>query len=540
TMASTGALVFGIINIVGNFGTVFVDQAYWQRAIASAPKSAFKGFLIGGLSWFAIPFALATALGLAAVAINAPLTPEQISMGLVAPTAASEILGDMGAILLLTMLFTAVMSAGSAELVSVSSLITYDVYRTYIRPSATGRDLMRISRLSILSFGIGMGILALILLQIGASLQYVYLAMGVLIGSAVVPIALAVTWKRANKIAATAGAIAGLGCGLVVWLATANAFYGEISVNTTGQNLPLLAGNLTSILVGGIVTLFGSVIKPENFDFRVMKQKILIIDARIRRHVESENDEEYLRRSSRFGYKVAMALTLVLVVAWPMPLYLSGYVFSEMVYSAWVGIAVLWAGTAAAVIILLPLIESRKGIIRVLQRIGHDIADARFNDRFTISSRSEYDGMGQYEMVNQKKILVPLDGSIQSLRALNSSVDIVNGGGGIAASTTVYILNVIEWMDENDESIDDELAEAMEEQGKKMLRSILLPKRGSSVKYERMVKLGDPAAKIVEMAEKLGVDMIAMGVTGLGNAEEIGHVSRRVLKSASVPVVLVK
>ncbi len=541
TMASAGALVFGIINIVGNFGTVFVDQAYWQRAIASAPKSAFKGFLIGGLSWFAIPFALATALGLAAVAINAPLTPEQISMGLVAPTAASEILGDIGAILILTMLFTAVTSAGSAELVSVSSLITYDVYRTYVRPSASGRDLMRIARLSILSFGIGMGILALILLQIGASLQYVYLAMGVLIGSAVVPIALAVMWRRTNKIAATAGAIAGLGCGLVVWLSTAHAFYGEISVQTTGQNVPLLAGNLTSILVGGIVTLVGSVIKPENFDFKVMKQKILIIDARIRRQVESENDEEYLRRSSRFGYKVAIALTLVLVVAWPTPLYLSGYVFSQTVYSAWVGIAVLWAGAAAAVIILLPLIESRKGIINVLQRIGYNIVDARHSDRFTGSGRSEYESIRHTEPEYQRKILVPLDGSVQSLRALNSSIDIVNGGrGAITAATTVYILNVIEWMDENDESIDDELADAMEEQGKKMLRSILLPKRSPSIKYERMVKLGDPATKIIEMAEKLDVDMIAMGVAGLGNAEEIGHVSRKVLKSASVPVVLVK
>jgi Na+/proline symporter len=70
TMASTGALVFGIINIVGNFGTVFVDQAHWQRANAAAPKSAFKGFMLGGLAWFAIPFTLATILGLAAVAIG--------------------------------------------------------------------------------------------------------------------------------------------------------------------------------------------------------------------------------------------------------------------------------------------------------------------------------------------------------------------------------------------------------------------------------------------------------------------------------------
>jgi Na+/proline symporter len=98
---------------------VFVDQAYWQRAIAAAPKAVFKGFMVGGLAWFAIPFTLATTLGLAAVAIGVPLTADQISMGLVAPTAASQVLGDIGAILLLTMLFTAVTSAGSAELVSV-------------------------------------------------------------------------------------------------------------------------------------------------------------------------------------------------------------------------------------------------------------------------------------------------------------------------------------------------------------------------------------------------------------------------------------
>src|ERR687886_1624592 len=177
TMASSGALIFGVINIVGNFGTVFVDQAYWQRAIAAAPRSAFKGFIIGGLAWFAIPFTLATTLGLSAVAIGAPLNHEQIGMGLVAPTAASHVLGDIGAILLLTMLFTAVTSAGSAELVSVSSLVTYDIYRTYVKPSATGRGLMRISRIAIVGFGMGMGLLALLLLQMGASLQYIYLVM---------------------------------------------------------------------------------------------------------------------------------------------------------------------------------------------------------------------------------------------------------------------------------------------------------------------------------------------------------------------------
>ena len=49
----------------GNFGTVFVDQAYWQSAIAAKPSSSHKGYLLGGLLWFCIPFTLATTLGIA-------------------------------------------------------------------------------------------------------------------------------------------------------------------------------------------------------------------------------------------------------------------------------------------------------------------------------------------------------------------------------------------------------------------------------------------------------------------------------------------
>ena len=47
-------------------------------------------------------------------------------------------MGRPGAILITTMLFMAVTSAGSAELVAVSSLCTYDIYRTYINPKASG------------------------------------------------------------------------------------------------------------------------------------------------------------------------------------------------------------------------------------------------------------------------------------------------------------------------------------------------------------------------------------------------------------------
>jgi urea-proton symporter len=133
-MRSKNGLIFGVINIVGNFATVFQDQAYWQRAIASRPGTTVKAYLLGGLAWFAIPFTLATTLGLAAVALRGSpgmkvLTPADVSAGLPAAAAAAALLGKGGAAALLVLLFLAVTSATSAELIAVSSILTYDVYK---------------------------------------------------------------------------------------------------------------------------------------------------------------------------------------------------------------------------------------------------------------------------------------------------------------------------------------------------------------------------------------------------------------------------
>ena len=49
TMLSKSGFIFGIINIVGNFGTVFIDQSYWQSAIAAKPSATYKGYILGGL-----------------------------------------------------------------------------------------------------------------------------------------------------------------------------------------------------------------------------------------------------------------------------------------------------------------------------------------------------------------------------------------------------------------------------------------------------------------------------------------------------------
>lgn len=368
TMASIGGLMFGIINIVGNFGTVFVDQAYWQRAIAAKPSSTVKGFLLGGACWFAIPFTLATTMGLTAVALDVDLTPAQVQLGLVVPAAATALMGDVGAIMVLTMLFMAVTSAGSAELIAVSSLITYDIYRTYKNPNATGRQLVKVSRATIVGFGIGMGGLAVILLSLGLSLGFVYLAMGILIGSAVIPIALTILWKRTNRIAATLGAIIGLFVAVCTWMAVAVSlpdFGGELSLASLGHNYSMLFGNIAGILTGGAVTLIGSLAARTTFDWKELKERITLVELTEAEAAQVTEDEETLKKAFKFSLKGGGIMTLVLIIGWPMPLIASGLVFDIMAYSVWVGISIVWVSIASFFIIFLPIIEARHGIKQV-------------------------------------------------------------------------------------------------------------------------------------------------------------------------------
>ena len=367
TMASAGGLMFGIINIVGNFGTVFVDQAYWQRAIAAQPSSTVKGFLLGGACWFAIPFTLATTMGLTAIALDVDLTPAQVQMGLVVPAAATALMGELGAILVLTMLFMAVTSAGSAELIAVSSLITYDIYRTYKNPNATGKQLLKVSRITIVGFGLGMGGLAVILLSIGLSLGFVYLAMGIIIGSAVIPIALTILWKKTNRVAATLGAVLGLLIALSTWVITASSlpeYGGVIDLASLGHNQSMLFGNIAGILSGGTIAIIGSLIANKTFDWEELKSKITLVEVQAD-EAQTMEDEETLKKAFKFSLKGGGIMTLVLIILWPMPLIASGYVFDINAYSFWVGISIVWVSVASFFIIFLPVIEARKGIAKI-------------------------------------------------------------------------------------------------------------------------------------------------------------------------------
>lgn len=341
-------------------------QGYWMSAIAARPSSTHKGYLLGGLVWFAVPFSLATSLGLGALALDLPITAAEAAKGLVPAATATALMGKSGSVLLLIMLFMAVTSAGSAELVAVSSLCTYDIYRTYINPDATGEQILRVSRATVLVFGCLMGVLAVILNLVGVSLGWLYLAMGVIIGSAVIPIALLLLWRKANALGAILGAVSGCVLGVTVWLSVAKVQYGRVDLDSTGRNAPMLAGNLVSILVGGAVHAACSLAWPQHYDWESSRQITTVESVPADSDLAEELKEERLVHAKRWIIKWGVAFTAVIAVVWPV-LSLPAGRYSAGYFTMWAVIAIAWGTVGSAVIIFLPLVESWDTICKVCE-----------------------------------------------------------------------------------------------------------------------------------------------------------------------------
>ncbi|KAK0443550.1 urea transporter [Armillaria borealis] len=406
TLRSKNGLIFGVINIIGNFATVFQDQAYWQRAIASRPASTVKAYLLGGLAWFAIPFTLATTLGLSAVALTGDpdmkvLTAADVSAGLPAAAAASALLGKSGAAALLVLLFLAVTSATSAELIAVSSLLTYDVYKKYLNPKATEQQILRIGHAMVAVYAVIMGLAGLIFFYIGVSMGWLYTFMGVILGSGVVPIALCITWNKANKWGCIAGSIAGFAAGIIAWLVTTTCLNGgAINVTTSGGDYEMLAGNLASIGVGGIIATVSSLIWPENFDFEITrslnrpesisgfskskdevtcddldpKEKSPDVSSAHEVCIDDEDlDPAALKKAFNFATWSSVVLLLILIIIVPLPLFFASTIYGTAGLTAWIVIGIIWTFFSAFAVVVYPLWESREALTMIFRGIIKDI-----------------------------------------------------------------------------------------------------------------------------------------------------------------------
>ena len=206
-------------------------------AIAASPVHAFPGYILGGLCWFAIPWLCATTLGVSALALEGPQTisSTDVTAGLALPYGATKLLGHSGAVSTVLVIFMAITSAFSAQLIAVSSVITYDVYQAYIEPTAKGKKLVMVSHMTCVGFALAMAGFATGLYYGGVGMGYLYMLMGVIISAAVFPGVMTLVWKQQNWVAAAVSPVLGLAMSLIAWLVTTSKQYGALTVENTGK-----------------------------------------------------------------------------------------------------------------------------------------------------------------------------------------------------------------------------------------------------------------------------------------------------------------
>ncbi|CAM9023928.1 unnamed protein product [Wickerhamomyces anomalus] len=336
-------------------------------------------FSVGWLG-FAIPCLISTSMGLACRCLeDSPsfmyypngLSATQVAEGLVLPTAAYTLLGKGGAVASLLLVFMAVTSAMSAELIAVSSLCTYDIYKGYINPRASGKKLILVSHASCIIFGLVMIGFSIGLHYGGVSMGFLYELMGIIIASAVIPASLTMFWSRQNWAAAVISPVLGSLVGIISWLASAKSMFGSASYDNLFEDDPMLIGNLVSLLSPLIfVPVLTICFKHEPFDWEILKEIKRVDETEEIMQSEGEvydekNDKEnlnpitsvatvgkqlaqsnkdklleeetaHLAKSAKIGGYLCIFMALAFLIVWPMPMYGSKYIFSKEILH-WLG-----------------------------------------------------------------------------------------------------------------------------------------------------------------------------------------------------------
>lgn len=284
------------------------------------------------------------------------MTTSEINAGFVLPYTVAAVAGKGGSVALLLIVFMCVTSTTSAELIAVSSILSFDIYRTYINPKAIDAQVIRVSHWSVVAFGLFASAFATALHYGGIDLNWMGYFLATIICPGMFPMAFTVLWKRQSRAAVILAPLLGLASGLAAWLGTAYASYGELTVTTTEAQLPCLWGAVTSTFSPAIYSIVITYIKPDDFDWRVFllltevkanvdagatsesgheKPRIAQVDDLDQvQHPYPQKEIDRMNRAKVVAAVASVVIGLVTWVVWPLPLY-RDYIFGKSVRSCY-------------------------------------------------------------------------------------------------------------------------------------------------------------------------------------------------------------
>lgn len=423
TGKSQGAIFFGIIHAVGDFGLTVMDSSFWQKLFSADVKATVPGYLLAALTIFANVWPLGTIVGLANVALEDnpifPIYPRkmtlyEINSGFGLMYTVKALLGKNALAAMVLVMYLAVTSTVSAQMISVSSIISFDIFRKYFKPDATNKQLIFVSHAGVVFFGLFSAGFLVMLYYVGVDMTWLAYFYSLLICPGVIPMVLMITWSGQTKLAFLVSPIVGIAAGLAVWVGTAHLFYGEVTITTLGNQFPSMYGGLTTLFLPGILSVAISLIKPAKFDWSKLARESQLIDDGVTSNSDisdegnaqesnekheleniiveesespSENKEEFslhyeevhnkktvtyteeekrlIKIYTKVAYASAVFVLLITWVVWPLPLY-RDWIWSIEYFRGWTVMGLFWVYMALLVIGVYPLYDGRHALWKVV------------------------------------------------------------------------------------------------------------------------------------------------------------------------------
>ena len=136
-----------------------------------------------------------------------------------------------------------------------------------------------------------------------------------------------------------------------------------------------------------------------------------------------------------------------------------------------------------------------------------------------------------------KNILVPLDGSKNSFKALTKAIYLAKKCD--ASITALYVLRVAY---DNPSLLYVPQTQNELKKVEKFLNTAKNQVTKNSIKFKKEIVFGHEAKKIIDFAQKGKFDLIVIGARGQGTIKQmlLGSVSNAIVHSSKVPVLIIK
>lgn len=140
------------------------------------------------------------------------------------------------------------------------------------------------------------------------------------------------------------------------------------------------------------------------------------------------------------------------------------------------------------------------------------------------------------------KLMVPIDGSDNSLRALQYALRLAKENGPIRLHLLTAQPEPAVYGEIQVYVSTEKMRELQRQHSMDLQRSAIDMARAAGVTFENEIAVGDPAIVIAKRAEELACDAIVMGTRGMGAIGNLilGSVATKVVHLAKTPVTLVK